>query len=91
MTREADPAGVQLFQAPHTNTMTIYTGKMWSRRCTKDKMIEVLYVPWIWQWCSILCNQADPSSAGDLRHPERTKPVKGELVCAFTGEYAPEH
>jgi hypothetical protein len=27
----------------------------------------------------------------DLCYPKRTLPAGGELVCAFTGEYAPEH
>jgi hypothetical protein len=27
----------------------------------------------------------------DLCHPERTLPAGGELICAFTGEYASEH
>jgi hypothetical protein len=51
----------------------------------------MLYVPWIWQWCSILRSQADACRAADLCHPDKTLPTGGELVCAFTGEYASEH
>jgi hypothetical protein len=53
--------------------------------------MEVLYVPWIWQWCSILRSQVDASRPADLCHLERTLPAEGELVCAFTSEYALKH
>jgi hypothetical protein len=53
--------------------------------------MEVLYVPRIWHWCAILHSQVDASGVADLCHVEGTLPAGGELVCAFTGQYAPEH
>jgi hypothetical protein len=69
----------------------LYRKKGGPAAALRIKLTEVLYISWIWQWHSILRSQADASRAADLCHPERTLPVGGELVCAFTGEYAPEH
>jgi hypothetical protein len=55
------------------------------------KFTELLYVPWIWQWCSIHHSQADASRPANLCHPKRILPVEGELVCTFTGKFALEH
>jgi hypothetical protein len=53
--------------------------------------MQVLYVPKILQWCSILCSQADVSGATDLCHSKGTHPTRGELVHSFTGKNASEH
>jgi hypothetical protein len=53
--------------------------------------MEVLYIPWIWQRCSILHSQADTSRPTNLCHLERTLPVGGELVCTFTRKYVLEY
>jgi hypothetical protein len=71
--------------------MTIYIGKNSLATTLRIKLTEVLYVPWIWQWYSILLSQADVSRPINLCHPERTLPVEGELVQAFTRKYAQEH
>jgi hypothetical protein len=60
--------------------MTIYTGKNGLTAAVRIKLTEVLYVPWIWQWCSILRSQADASKLANLCHLKRTLPVEGELV-----------
>jgi hypothetical protein len=71
--------------------MTIYTGKNGLVAALGIKLTEVLYVLWIWQWCSILRSQVDTSRLTNLCHPKRTLPVGGELVCAFKRKYASEH
>jgi hypothetical protein len=71
--------------------MIIYTGKSDLAAALGIKLTEVLYVPWICQWSSILHSQADSSRAANLCHPKRTLSVGGELACAFMGKYAPEH
>jgi hypothetical protein len=71
--------------------MTTYTGKGDPTAALRVKLTEMLYVSWIWQWCSILRSQADTSRVGDLCYPKGTLPVGGEFVCAFTGEYASKH
>jgi hypothetical protein len=91
MTREVDPTEAWLFQALLLDSMTIYTGKSSPAATLRIKLTDVLYIPWIWQRCSILCSQADTSRMADLCHPKMTLLVGGELVCAFRGEYAPEH
>jgi hypothetical protein len=68
--------------------MTTYTGPTTALRV---KLMEVLYIPRIWHWCSILYSQADASRTTDFYHVEGTLPAGGELVCTFTGEYSPEH
>jgi hypothetical protein len=71
--------------------MTIYTGKNGLTAALRIKLMEVLYIPWIWQRCSILRSQADTSRPTNLCHLERTLPVGGELVCTFMGKYVPEY
>jgi hypothetical protein len=71
--------------------MTTNIGKSDPIIVLRVKLIEVMYVPRIWRWCSILRSQEDASRATDLGHPEGTFPVEGEFICAFTGEYASEH
>jgi hypothetical protein len=53
--------------------------------------MEVLYAPWIWQWCSILLRQIDASRPANLCHPKRTFPAGAELMQAFMGKYESEH
>jgi hypothetical protein len=71
--------------------MIIYTGRNSLTAALRIKLLEVLYVPWIWQWCSILLRQADASRPANLCHPKRTLPMRGELVQAFLGKYVSEH
>jgi hypothetical protein len=52
--------------------------------------MEMLHVPRIWQWCSILHSQVDTSRSANLCHPKKMLPTGGELVCTFTGKYASE-
>jgi hypothetical protein len=54
------------------------------------ELIEVLYAPMIWQWCSILRSRADASRAADLGYPKGTLPTGGECARAFMGKYALE-
>jgi hypothetical protein len=55
------------------------------------KLMEVLYVPWIRQWLSILCSQADTSRVADLGHSEGALPTGGELVITLLSEHPSEH
>jgi hypothetical protein len=73
--------------------MTIYIGRNGRAAALRIKLTEVFYVPWIWQWCSILLCQANVSRMANLSHLEMTLPAGGggELVQAFTGKYAPKH
>jgi hypothetical protein len=48
MTREAGPTRVQLFQALFLYAMTLYTGKNGLAAALRIKLMDVLYVPWIW-------------------------------------------
>jgi hypothetical protein len=52
--------------------------------------MEMLHVPRIWQWCSILHSQVDTSRSANLCHPKKMLPTGGELVYTFTGKYASE-
>jgi hypothetical protein len=47
-----------------------YTRKYGLTIVLRIKVIEVFYVPWIRQWFSILCSQADTSRVADLAHSE---------------------
>jgi hypothetical protein len=60
--------------------MIIYTGKNGLTAALRLKLTEVLYISWIWKWCSILHSQADASRLANLSHPKRTLPTRGELV-----------
>jgi hypothetical protein len=53
--------------------------------------MEVLYVPWVVQWFSILCSQADTSRAAYLGHVEGALSTGGEIVSSFSSEHPPEH
>jgi hypothetical protein len=53
--------------------------------------MEVLYVPWVVQWFSILHSQADTSRVAYLGHAEGALPTGGELVSSFSSEHLPEH
>jgi hypothetical protein len=52
--------------------------------------MELLYVPWIIPWFSILRSQADTSRVAYLGHTEGALPVGGELVSSFSSEHPPE-
>jgi hypothetical protein len=80
MIKEACPTRVLLFQALLLDAMAIYIGKTGLTAALKIKLTEVLYVPWIWYWCSILLSQADASKTANLCHSKRTLPAVGELV-----------
>jgi hypothetical protein len=71
--------------------MTTYIGKSDPTAALRVKLMEVLYVSRIWQWCSILHCQVDASRAVDLCYTEGTLPAGEEFICAYTGEYTPEH
>jgi hypothetical protein len=70
--------------------MPTYTGKNDPTTALRVKLMEGLYVPRIWDWCSILRSQTDASRAANMCHMEGTLAAGGELVCTFTGEYASE-
>jgi hypothetical protein len=53
--------------------------------------MEVLYVPWVVQWFSILRSQTDTSRVAYLGHTEGTLSVGGDLVSSFLSEHPPEH
>jgi hypothetical protein len=53
--------------------------------------MDVLYVPWIRQWFSILRSQVDTSKAADLGHSKGALPAGGELVSTLLSEHPPEH
>jgi hypothetical protein len=53
--------------------------------------MEVLYVPWVVQWFSILRSQEDTSRATYLGHAKGALPDGGELVSSFSSEHSSEH
>jgi hypothetical protein len=53
--------------------------------------MDVLYVPWIRQWFSILRSQVDTSRPTDLGHSEAALPAGGDLVSTLSSEHSPEH
>jgi hypothetical protein len=53
--------------------------------------MDVLYVPWIRQWFSILRSQVDTSKVTDLGHSKGALPARGELVSTLLSEHLPEH
>jgi hypothetical protein len=55
------------------------------------KLMEVFYVPRVWQWISILRSQADASRATDLGYPEGALPARGELVGTLLSEHPLKH
>jgi hypothetical protein len=65
MTREVDSTGASLFQALLLDAMTIYTSKRVLIAALRVKLMKVLYVPRIQQWCPILRSQTDVSGAVD--------------------------
>jgi hypothetical protein len=54
------------------------------------KLMEVLYVPWVWHWFSLLHSQADTSRSAHLGYPEGTFPASGKLVNALPVKHPPE-
>jgi hypothetical protein len=71
--------------------MTTHTGKNDPTTALRVKLMEVLYVPRIWQRSSSLCSQADASRAIDLCYLKGTLIAEGVFACAFTGKYVLEH
>jgi hypothetical protein len=55
------------------------------------KLTEVLYVPWVVQWFSILRSQVDTSRVAYLGHTKGTLPAGGELVSSFSSEHPSVH
>jgi hypothetical protein len=54
------------------------------------KLIEVLYVPWVWHWFSLLCSQVDTSRPTHLGYPEGTFPAGGKFVHALPVKHPSE-
>jgi hypothetical protein len=54
------------------------------------KLMEVLYVPWMWHWFSLLRSQADRSKPAHLSYPEGTFPTGGKFVHALPIKHPPE-
>jgi hypothetical protein len=54
------------------------------------KLMEVLYVPWVWHWFSLLHSQADTSRSAHLGYPEGTFPAGGKLVHSLPIKHSPE-
>jgi hypothetical protein len=54
------------------------------------KLTEVLYVPWVWHWFSLLCSQADTSRLAHLAYPEGTFLAGQKLVHALPVKHPPE-
>jgi hypothetical protein len=79
--REVGPTRVWLFQALLLDTMTTYTRRNNLTDVLRIKLTEVLYVPRIWQWFSILYSQSDTSRVIDLGYPEG----------ALSSKHPPEH
>jgi hypothetical protein len=57
----------------------------------RTKLMEVLYVPWIRQWFSILHSQTDTTRVADLGHSEGALPAGGELVSTLSSGHPPDN
>jgi hypothetical protein len=68
-----------------------YIGRDGLTAVLRIKLTKVLYVPWIRQWFSILCNQADTSRAADLGHSEGALLAGGVLVSTLSSEHPLEY
>jgi hypothetical protein len=68
-----------------------YIGRDGLTAVLRIKIMKVLYVPWIRQWFSILCNQADTSRAADLGHSEGALLAGGVLVSTLSSEHPLEY
>jgi hypothetical protein len=71
--------------------MTTYTGRGGHDIALGIKLTEVLYVPSIRQWISILRSQANASGAVDLGHPKGPLLAGAEFVGTLLSEHPPEH
>jgi hypothetical protein len=71
--------------------MTTYTGRSGLAAALRVKLMEVLYLPRICPWFSILNSQADASRAANLSYLEGAIPTGGELVGTLQGKHPPEH
>jgi hypothetical protein len=91
MTRETDPTRALFVPSTAFGRYDNLYRKSGHVTAQRIKLTEVLYVSWIWQWCSILCSQADASRVADLSHSEGTLQAGGELVHSLMGKNALEH
>jgi hypothetical protein len=71
--------------------MTTYIGMNGPTTELRIKLTEVLYIPRVRQWFSILPSQSDASMAVDLDHLEGTLPTGGEFVGTLPRELPLEH
>jgi hypothetical protein len=71
--------------------MTTYTGRSSLTIALRVKLMEVHYVPKIWQWFSIICSQVDASKVADMSYLEGALPAGGELVRTHPSKHALEH
>jgi hypothetical protein len=55
------------------------------------KLTEVLYVPRVWHWFSLLRSQEDASKSAHLGYPEWTFPARRKFVHALSVKHPPEH
>jgi hypothetical protein len=54
------------------------------------KLTEVLYVPWVRHWFSLLRSQADTSQSAHLCYPEGTFSAGGKFVYVLLIKHPPE-
>jgi hypothetical protein len=71
--------------------MTTYIGMSGPTTILRIELMEVIYVPGVWQWLSILRSPADASRAVDMGHPEGTLPTEGEFVGTLLREHPLKH
>jgi hypothetical protein len=64
-----------------------YTRKYSLVAVLRIKLTDVLYVPMIRQWFSILCSQVDTSRKANLGHSKGPSQPRGELVSTLLSEY----
>jgi hypothetical protein len=55
------------------------------------KLMEVLYIPRVWHWFSILRSQVDPSRSAYLGYPEGAFPAGEKLIYALPDKDPPKH
>jgi thiazole synthase ThiGH ThiG subunit len=53
--------------------------------------MEVLYVPWVVQWFSILCGQVNTSRVAYLGHTKGALSAEGEIVSSFLSKHLSQH
>jgi hypothetical protein len=67
--------------------MTTYTGRGGLATALRIKLMEVLSIPRIWQWFSILHSQVDTSMVADLGYSEGALPAREDLVSTLLSEH----